>query len=112
MQFALRVGYIAGLESGGRFRAEIGCDEVVRGFLPCVDVEAVTNFQDHRNLKRPTASHGIKRRERTGRHNVSARGYLRQKWHCTSHADEETRKKREAESQTVTCSPSCREITR
>src|SRR5580704_7992563 len=114
VQLALRIGHNAYLESLGRLGAEIGGNEVVGGLLAGVDVEAIANLEDHGNLEGAAASDGIERGEGTWGHHFAAGRNLRGWLGCDrdDRAHQNAAQKREAESQTVTCSPSCCEITR
>src|SRR5580704_13441843 len=112
MQFALGIGHLADLEPRGCFGAQVGRDQVVRRFFARVDVKAFADFQDHRNLKRSASSHRIERGKCAGSYNVAAGRNLRRCSHCAGDTHEKPRQKRDAESQTVTCSPNCWEITR
>src|SRR5580704_4685872 len=114
VQLASRIGHVADLESLWSLRAEISGNQVVRGFLASVDVEAIANLEDHRNLEGAAASDGIKRGESTGGHQFAAGRNLRGRRGCDrdGRAHQNATQKRETEFQTVTCSPSCCEITR
>src|SRR6202011_2704520 len=114
VQLAFRIGHFADLESLRSLRAEIGGNEVVRGFLASIDVEAIANLEDHCNLEGAAASDRIERGEGTWGHHFAAGRNLCRWRRCDrdDRAHQNAAQKREAESQTVTCSPSCCEITR
>src|ERR1700676_5385138 len=112
MQFTLGIGHLARLESRRGLRAQIGGDEIVRGFLSRVDVKAFAYLQHHRDLKHAAASNRVERSKGTPRQHVAARRDVLGRRCRPGYTDEDARKKRNAESQTVTCCPSCCEITR
>ena len=82
VQLAFRIGHVADLESLRSLRAEISGNQVVRGFLASVDVEAIANLEDHRNLEGAAASDGIKRGEGTWGHHFAAGRNLRGRRGC------------------------------
>src|SRR5580658_4821521 len=89
VQRAFGIRNLSQLKARGRFRAQVGGDQVVFRFFARVDVKARADFQDRRDLKLATAPDGVERNINRGSDNVLRRRNLLRGGRQSRHADQQ-----------------------